>query len=637
MSQALVLVDLQRDFAARPGLSPSPGDLALTLAPLVQYARANGIPVLHVRTAVTLSPDTRMPHWQANDTRECISDTDGAAPLPAFAELAGEPVITKRFFSGFGNPALDQALRERGIEALWIAGLYTQSCVRATALDAYERGYRVTLVSDCLGSTEPLHAGITLQYLDGRAARLQRSTELLGTHPPAIEHYCPDTPATLASRVDPTPHGEIASIAGRAALAARAWAAVAPGERRALVARFAGALRGANEDLLRQIVRDIGKPASAAQQELDRAVGHVEEAARLADRVRLGANAEVRFEPHGAVAVITPWNNPVAIAVGKIAAALALGNAVVWKPAAQAANITTRLLALLQASGAPGNLVQVVNGGPAEAGSLAANRHIAAVSLTGPEQAGMAMAAACLPRGKPLQAELGGNNALLVLEDADIEALAPAWALFAFGCAGQRCTAIRRFVVVASVLPRFERAMTAAIASLQLRSPQSTACQVGPMISPAARARAATQIQQAVSRGARIVCRGADSGHDADAASCYLAPVLLAGLDDGDRLVQEETFAPVAVVQAVSDFAQGIECVNGVRQGLLAGIATASRERYEQFANDCEAGIVIDGAGLPLHPGAPFGGRKVSQIGPPEHGAWDREFFARPKTLYRTT
>lgn len=575
-----------------------------------------------------------MPHWKRQGIHECVAGTEGETTPSQFAALGAERVFYKQFFSGFGNPDLDAALRELEITDLWIAGLYTHSCVRATVMDAYERGYRVTLVSDCVASTEALHAHITLHYLQGRAAQLATCADLLGSGPEVDRHYRPAAPAELALMQQRTGAATIAAITARAAEGARRWAEVPQSVRRATLERFAAILRASHQDLLQQIVGDIGKPRRAADDELHRACAQLGEAIALQSCETIDESTHVLYEPHGAVAVVTPWNNPVAIALGKIAAALLLGNSVVWKPAFQAGNIADALLRLLQQSGVPDNVVQIVNGGPLEVAALAAAPDIAAVSLTGPEQAGQAVAAICLPLGRPLQAELGGNNALLVLADADIEGLADAWALSAYGFAGQRCTAIRRFVVEASALARFERAMTTAVRALERHSPDAKDCDVGPMISAAACERAANLVEAALSRGARVICQG-DWPPGPDQGN-YFPPVLVAGLPDDDALVQEESFAPIAVVQVAADFQQGLALVNGVRQGLLAGIATASNDCRNRFVRGCEAGIVIDGAGLSIHPAAPFGGRKASQIGPPEHGMWDRQFFARPKAYYRT-
>jgi aldehyde dehydrogenase (NAD+) len=445
----------------------------------------------------------------------------------------------------------------------------------------------------------------------------------------------PVDPSVLAAEVTPDTDNAIHEIAERAHVAGLEWNRQPIASRRQKLARFGALLEAATPDLVASMIAHIGKPRSAAEEEVQRAAGHIESALSLNNEQSVGDNGRVIFEPHGAVALITPWNNPVAIAVGKIAAALMLGNSVVWKPAYQADSLSHKLLALLRASGLDGDIVQIVNGGAAQVRTLVANPHIAAVSLTGPEEAGRSIGAICQTRGKPLQAELGGNNALLVISDADIAALAPVWARMAFGFAGQRCTAVRRFVVESAALGTFERHMTAAIDGLVLDSPESPRCDVGPLISARHRQKVDLAVRAARERGARVITGGdanpfAGNGH-------YYPPTLLADLEQDDAMVQDELFGPVAILQQVDDFEQGLALVNGVRQGLLGGIATGSENARREFLRRCEAGILTDGNGLVIHPAAPFGGRKASQIGPPEHGNWDREFFSRVKVSYQSS
>jgi acyl-CoA reductase-like NAD-dependent aldehyde dehydrogenase len=634
MATALLLVDLQYDFIERPGVLPSLDELGAPLQALLAHARAKGMPVLHVRTLVSPSGEDRMPHWKENGIRDCTAGTRGAETPPEFAARENEIVIHKQFFSGFGNPQLKAGLDAHGVDTLWIAGLYTQSCVRATAMDAYERGYRVTLVEDCLGSNDPLHARISLDYLHGRAARVAHSSELLGVKTSPMVHRSPARPSRTAAVVQPDSDGRIRAVCEKshAAFSARQLRSLA--QRRELLRRFRDQLVTAGEELVAMMAADLGKPRTAGREEMARAAGHVDHALELENKEPLGGGCQVVYEPHGAVAIVTPWNNPVAIAVGKLAAALLLGNAVVWKPAYQASNISLKILDLLHTSGMPRDLVQIVNGGPAQVETLARDNRIAAVSITGPEQAGRTLAPICLKAGKPLQAELGGNNAMLVTADADIPAWAPAWARMAFGFAGQRCTAIRRFVVERSVLAEFQAEMRRAMAELVIEDPEEETCTVGPLVSVDHHARVARAVTAAVERGASLLVGGLPA--PAAAAGQYYPPTLLAGLDRDDPLVQEELFGPVAIVQPADDFEQGVELVNGVRQGLLAGIATRSAATYEQFARECDVGMVVDGCGVSIHPGAPFGGRKASQVGPPEHGVWDRVFFARVKTCYRS-
>jgi len=632
MHKALLLVDLQHDFLNRPGLLPGLRDLVGPIVSVLSHARSSGMSVVHVRTRVQASGDDRMPHWQLGELWECVAGTVGEQVPQEFSALAGEPVFHKQYYSGFGNPGLDDWLRGAGVEELWVAGVYTHGCVRATVMDAYERGYRVTVVDDGVASNDPLHGRISRDYLDGRAADFATSEELLPGAPIEDVHCNPDQPGQEVVRVRRSVACDIHAAVENARDTGARWCRQSLSSRRDILARFYDELGSAESQLVEMMIHQLGKPRRDAVDEMSRALGHLDAALELDEREVIDAGATVFYRPHGAVAVVSPWNNPVAIPVGKLAAALLLGNSVVWKPAFQADTISRCLLSLLLDSGLPDGLVQLVNGGPGEVGELVGHADIAAVSLTGPEPAGRAVAAICAQSGKPLQAELGGNNALLVMADADLPAQVETWARQAFGFAGQRCTAIRRFVVQRSILADFESLMVDAVQGLQVGEPSLANCDVGPLISAVQLDRVAAAVDSAIGRGARLLVgqeRVAAPGH-------YYLPTLLAELAADDPLVQEELFGPVAIVQVAEDFEQGLALVNGVRQGLLAGIATSSAALYEDFVERVEAGIAIDGQGMRIHPAAPFGGRKASQIGPPEHGVWDRQFFSKVQARYRS-
>ncbi|MFU8764508.1 MAG: aldehyde dehydrogenase family protein [Haliea sp.] len=611
MRTGLLLVDLQNDFLRRPGLLPGLAELQSPVAGVLAFARAAGMPVAHIRTRVEPDGSDSMPHWRRAGILECVAGTPGEMAPVQFAALDNEPVFRKRFFSGFGNPELEPWLRQNDVSTLWVAGVYTHGCIRATVMDAYERGFEVIVVEDGVASTEPLHARITRDYLHGRAAQFVPGRELWGEKPPADDAIDATVLAALAAGSD--------------------WRRRPLVDRRALLARLEPQLATAAAEVLQQLISTLGKPRRDAADELSRARGHLAVALSLQDEEALAPGVTVHYLPHGVVCLVTPWNNPLAIPLGKLVAALMFGNSVIWKPAPRAYAIAEWLQrSLLQCGLAPG-LVQLVPGGPEEVAQLAGHPDIAAVSLTGSVQAGRAVAAICALTGKPLQAELGGNNAMLVLADARLEAQVPVWARMAFGFAGQRCTALRRFVVEREVAPRFISLMLDAIADLQLRDPDSENCVVGPMISSAGMAKVAAAVAAAQGRGARVLVGGQPlenlPGH-------YFPPTLVTDLSPDDPLVQEELFGPVAVVQLADDFEHGMALVNGVAQGLLAAIATTSLDRQQAFARRAEAGILATGEGLRIHPAAPFGGFKESQLGPPEHGVWDREFFSRVQVRY---
>ena len=217
-----------------------------------------------------------------------------------------------------------------------------------------------------------------------------------------------------------------------------------------LFEKAAARLEAAAPKLARQMAAEIGKPLSHGLEEVRRAAVNIRDVIRRAANFELQTRAAagmVRHQPLGIVAIISPWNNPVAIPVGKIAPALVYGNTVIWKPAPAATNISRAVLQLLRDSGVPRDAVQLLAGDHTTAQQLAANENVNAVTLTGSAQAGFAIQEICARRFVPLQAELNGNNAAIVWDDADLPHAAGQVAWGAFGFAGQRCTANRRVIV----------------------------------------------------------------------------------------------------------------------------------------------------------------------------------------------
>src|SRR5262249_5111449 len=215
-----------------------------------------------------------------------------------------------------------------------------------------------------------------------------------------------------------------------------------------MLTRAADRLSNSADALAAAIVSEIGKPRRYAEAEVRRGVDLLRAAARLPEpQSQRTHEAEIRRVPLGTVAQITPFNNPLAVPLGKLAPALRYGNAVVWKPSPHANGVAEKVVALLEDAGCPPGAVGLVEGGAAEAAALMAGPGVDAVSLTGSSEAGYAAQANCARRRIPLQAELGGNNAAIVWSDCDLAAAAAAIAEGGFGAAGQRCTANRRVIV----------------------------------------------------------------------------------------------------------------------------------------------------------------------------------------------
>jgi acyl-CoA reductase-like NAD-dependent aldehyde dehydrogenase/nicotinamidase-related amidase len=661
---ALLLLDLQNDFLERPGLSPDPAALCARAAWLLGGFRERRLPIAHAYTVTRGDGSDRMPHWQRRGVFACVEGSRGAAPPAPLAPRQNELVCRKQHYDAFADPRLAAWLREHGIRRLVLAGLYLHACVRSTALAGYERGFEVCVVEDAVGTTEPLHGELTRRWLAERAACFASASETLAELDAPVRdavadpglpiawiagaarqssvrrsfvHRDPCRTARVLARV---PLGGAAEVeeAARAAQGAQTdWAAVAPPRRAELLECWAAELEAQHKVFVELLVREVAKPRRFAEEEVGRAVTHARVAAELARdarAVQIAPGVTAASLPVGVVGLVTPWNNPIAIPVGKIGPALAFGNGVVLKPSPRAAETALAIVQSLERSGLPEGLVNVVLGAGEAGRALCREAAISAVSLTGSLESGRAAAGLCAESLKPLQAELGGNNAAIVLADAELERVVPDLVRAAFGFAGQRCTAIRRFVVERSIAPRFEALAVEAAAALRLGEPDDEATDVGPLISTEKREQVLRVIERARAAGARLVAGGGVPASLAHGA--WLEPALLADADPRSRIAQEETFGPLALLQVADDLEDAIALANGVPQGLVLGVHTEDARARARILEAAQAGILQLGPGpLAVHPRAPFAGWKASGLGPPEHGAWDAWFYARIQARYQ--
>jgi acyl-CoA reductase-like NAD-dependent aldehyde dehydrogenase len=623
MKPLLLLVDLQKDFLGAAGLEPVAAEVVAKAARLLAGARASGVPVVHAVTSVDVAADDRMPHWKAADRWKCVPGTPGHAAPPELAPEAGEPVVAKRFFSAFDAPELGPVLADSGADTLIVAGVHLHGCVRATVLDAYARGFSVVVAEDAVGSDDPLHAAVTRRYLDGRAARFAQVEELLAAIGGGSE---------VSGRVEGV--SEVAGVVATARFAGRHWRALSWEKRQAPLWRMADLLGAAAERMALQIAADVGKPVIQGEGEVRRASVLVRNAASMPSSGTQACGLESGFRrvPLGVVAVVTPWNNPIAIPWGKIGPALALGNAVVWKPAPPATLLALTTLALAKEAGLPDGLLGLVTGDHRSAAALMSDPGVDAVSLSGSSLAGWTAQEICARRRIPLQAELGGNNAAVVWEGADLPRAAALVAHGAFAFAGQRCTANRRVIVAAGLFDAFLEQLAAATAALPWGDPLDPATQVGPLVSGAARDRVAALVARAASAGARVLTPHAAAPAGSGA---YHPPTIVVEPAHDSEIVQEESFGPVLCVERARDFEEALDLVNGVRQGLVAALFAGPGRWRERFEEAVRAGILKwDSSTADADAFAPFGGWKSSGVGPPEHGPGNLEFYTRYQAIY---
>ena len=583
------------------------------------------MPIVHARYQTTADGTGRLPHHVAAGRWVCRDGSPGALPPVGLDAAGGERVVFKHDYDAFSAPGLEPALRELGADPLWIAGVHAHACVRDTALSAWRRGLRVCVIADAIASYDPIHADATRGFLEDRGIAYVDAVAALGqldgpsAPPPAVAL---DTAATV--------HEACAAVAR----AQPAWARLATGERVAVLSRWAAALRDRAPELAALMAREIGKPVGEGLGEARRAADTLDVLARHVEadaEVVCAPGIRARRRPVGVVAAITPWNNPVAIPIAKLGAALAYGNGAVWKPAPECPRTS---LAVYEAL--PPTCVALVNGADEAVQQIVADPHVTAVSFTGSTRAGKLVAAASARRAKPIQAELGGNNAVVVTTARDITSTADAIVHSAFDFAGQGCTATRRVVVLASIADEVVAAILEAMRTLVIGAPDDPATHVGPVISRRSQRRVQMLLDQARAEGA--VVTAVDLPAALDPRGHWLAPTLVQNAAPDSAIVQEETFAPVLVVQVAADLDAAIALCNGVTQGLVASLYADDPAVQAAFLDGAQAGVLK--LGIPtrgVHLEAPFVGWKDSGLGPPEHGRWDADFYTRWQAVYGST
>jgi acyl-CoA reductase-like NAD-dependent aldehyde dehydrogenase/nicotinamidase-related amidase len=666
MTEALLLVDIQNDFLERAGLRPPAKTFVQRAQRLLKHWRELSLPVIHVQTLVRPDGKDRMPHWIKKSLWSCVEGTPGSRPPRELEPLASERIFRKRYYSAFEGQDLELHLKDLGVDHLIVAGLDLPGSVRSTVLDAYARGYTVWVAREAAASVDRVHDRVSRNFLSQQASLFLTSAEILhrcakrkrpsvpagaGILPGAIiggKSVMSPTQGIWDQR-DPSAWDKVAArvaLAGAplvkdAVAAARqahsAWAGL-PVSRRALVIEGWADLLAAEEDgMARTMAGEIGKPFSMARDEVRFAIRLLRAAAGLDknrdERKSPAAKLYSRHCPRGLVGLVTPWNNPVAIPAGKIGPALIYGNAVIWKPALQAPRTTLLLCRTLSRAGFPQGLVNLLFGGPSLARDLISREEIPFISFTGSISAGREVAALCGLHGKTLQAELGGNNAAIVLPDADIPRAAEELAYSAFAYAGQRCTATRRFIVHRKRAREFRDALLTAIAALPLGHPMSKKTVVGPVISREKRASLAAIVHESLAQGGRLLIGGRIPG--GWEAGCWYEPTLIEVFSSDQRVVQEETFGPLALWQEVGTLDEALRALNSVSQGLVASLYSQDPGAWRLFQKQAECGVLkLNQPTAGVDSSLPFGGWKSSGIGPPEHGPGDVESYTRWQAVY---
>ncbi|URI07326.1 aldehyde dehydrogenase family protein [Aquincola tertiaricarbonis] len=421
-----------------------------------------------------------------------------------------------------------------------------------------------------------------------------------------------------------------------------AWSVSTPQQRADVLDAVATEILARRDELGRLLAREEGKTLPEAIGEVVRA-GHIfryyaGEALRpggeLLASLRPGVGVEVTREPVGVVALITPWNFPVAIPAWKIAPALAWGNTVVFKPSELVPGSAWALADILHRSGLPAGAFNLVNGSGPEVGAvLVDDPRVAAVSFTGSVATGRAVVARAAARGARAQAEMGGKNPLVVLDDADLDVAVNVALQGSYYSTGQRCTASSRFIVTPGIRGRFTQALAQALRQLRVGHALAPDTQIGPVVDDRQLTKDLDYVQLGRAEGARLLCGGARLQRDTP--GYFLSPALFDDARPDMRIACEEIFGPVGCIVPARDYDEALVLANATPFGLSAGLCTTSLRHAAHFKRHVQAGMVmvnVPTAGVDYH--VPFGGRKASSHGPREQGRHAMDFYTAVKTAY---
>jgi len=439
-------------------------------------------------------------------------------------------------------------------------------------------------------------------------------------------------------QLDATSTAGVEAALAAAELAATNWAERPFKERATLLGSVAGLLRERRSDLARMMTREMGKLIGEAEAEIEKCALVCDYYAErafddgfLADEI-IGSDASrslVAFQPLGPLLAVMPWNFPFWQVFRCAAPALAAGNTLLLKHASNVPRCALTIAELWRDAGAPEGVFQTLLIEADRAEQVVADPRIRAVSLTGSERAGSRVAAVAGEHLKKAVLELGGSDAFVVLDDADLEQAASIAAKSRFMNAGQSCIAAKRFILVDAVADAFIERFRAAAEALAPGDPLDRDTTLAPLARRDIRDTLHEQVEQSIAAGARLLC----GGEPLDRPGWFYAPTLLDGVAPRMPAYEQELFGPVAAIIRARDEADALRIANDSRFGLGGSVWTADPARGEAFARRMACGAAFVNGLVKSDPRLPFGGIKTSGHGR-ELGALGIREFVNAKTLW---
>lgn len=430
-----------------------------------------------------------------------------------------------------------------------------------------------------------------------------------------------------------------AVAAARKAFEEGPWPVMKPGERARQMNRIADAMEAHFEDLAQIETLDNGKPIKYARGDVLASIGAIRYFSGWADKIH-GTTHNVNMpgdyhvytlkEPVGVVAQIVPWNYPLVMAAMKLGPALAAGCTVVLKPAEDTSLSALRLGELLLDAGLPEGVVNIVTGlGRTVGATLAAHKGVDKIAFTGSTATGKAIAQIAATDLKKISLELGGKSPNIIMDDANLEVAIPSSAMGIFFNSGQTCTAPSRLYAHKSVVEKVIAGIAAMGRGMKIAPGMDEDSDLGPLVSEQQLRRVSDYVEAGRAEGGEIVCGGKRSGDE----GYFLEPTIIAQTNNQMRVVREEIFGPVLVVQAFSDADEAMRLANDSDYGLSAAIWTRDIGKAHRMAKAIKSGVVAINTPMGADWDVPIGGYKQSGIGR-ENGRDGLELYLQTKSVF---
>jgi len=491
-----------------------------------------------------------------------------------------------------------------------------ESAERAPGVDPAPRAY-LNLIG---GKWVPAGSGRTFENRNPA-----RSSDLIGTFPDSGSEDV-DEAVRAARKAFP------------------AWRLVPAPRRAEIIYRAAEILRDRKEALARAMTREMGKVLAETRGDVQEAIDmayYIGAEGRRLFGVTTPSELPNKFamsirQPLGVCGLITPWNFPMAIPSWKIFPALVSGNAVVIKPATDTPASAHHLVEALLEAGVPAGVLNIVHGGGTAVGvPLTAHPDVNMVSFTGSSEVGKSIAERTARSLKRLSLELGGKNAQIVMDDADLD-LATEGALWgAFGTTGQRCTATSRLIVMKQVHDEMVRRLSERASKLRLGDGLDPATEVGPLVNRSQRDKVHSYVEIGKKEGAKLVAGGSPAEEGPLREGNFYRPTIFDGVTPTMRIAVEEIFGPVLSILTVASFEEAVQVQNATPYGLSSSIYTRDVNRAMRAIRDIEAGITyVNGPTIGAEVQLPFGGVKETGNGHREGGPTVIDAFTEWKSVY---